>query len=75
VLVHAQGELGVHGLGVEAPGLGERVVDQRLRDPVVHDDDEADVREGAADLGRRAGLRAGPRGEIGAEIEHRDHQR
>jgi hypothetical protein len=36
VLVHPQGELGVHGLRVEAPDLDEGVVDQGLRDAVVH---------------------------------------
>jgi len=40
---------------VEAPGLGERVVDQGLRDPMVHDDEEADVPQGAVELGRRGG--------------------
>src|SRR5262249_42051737 len=73
VLVHAQGELGVHGLAVKTPGLPERGVDQLLGNSVVHDDEEADVREGPADLGRRGGAGAGPRRQIGAQIDDGDH--
>src|SRR4029450_8485034 len=69
----AQGQLGVHGLGVKAPSLGERVVDQRLGNTVVHDDEEADVGKGATDLGRRGGVGPPPRREVGAEVDHRDH--
>ena len=73
MLVHAQGELGVHGLRVEALGLGERVVDQGLRDAVVHDDEEADVLQGAPELGRRGGGGVGAPREIRPEIDDRDH--
>jgi hypothetical protein len=74
VFVHPERQLGLHGLGVEAARLGERVVDQRLRDPVVDDDEEADVLERAAELGRGGRPRTGPSGEIGAQVDHRNHR-
>jgi len=67
VLVHAQRELRVIGCAWKATGLGERAVDQDLRDAVIRDDEEADVLQRAPDfLGRRVergGLAArnGPR--------------
>jgi hypothetical protein len=73
VLVHAEGELGIRGLRVEAPGLGKGVVDQGLRDAVVHHDEKADVLQGPPELGRRGGGGAWARGEIRTEIHHRNH--
>jgi hypothetical protein len=72
VLVHAQGELGVHGLCVEAPRLAERVVDQSLRDAVVHDHEEADVLQRAPEPGRRGGGGVWAR-QVRPEIDDRDH--
>jgi hypothetical protein len=73
VLVHAQRELGIHGLGVEASRFGKRVIDQRLRDVVVHEDEESDVLQGAAELGGRGRGRAWPRSEIRSDIQDRNH--
>src|SRR5205814_7027029 len=73
VLVHPQRELGVQGLGVEAPGLAERALDQRLGDAVVHDDEEADVFERAPQRFGGGAERAWPSREIWSEIDHRDH--
>ena len=61
------------GLGVEAPSLAERVVDQGLRDAVVDDDEEADVLERAPELGRRVGECPRPLREEWTQIDHRDH--
>jgi hypothetical protein len=68
-----KGELGIGRLRVEAPGLGKGVVDQRLRDTVVHHDEEADILQGPPELGRRGGGGARARGEIRTEIHHRNH--
>jgi len=73
VLVHAQSELGVHGLGVEAPGFGEGGVHERLRNAVIHHDEEADVLERPPKLGGHGGGGAWASGEIRSEIQHGNH--
>ena len=74
VLVHQQRALRVHRLIVEAPRFGERPIDQRLRDAVVDHDEETDVLERVADLGRRRFDGAGAAGEGRAEVDDRDRR-
>ena len=65
-------ELGIHGLGVEAPRFGKRVIDQRLRDAVVHEDEKADVLQGALELGRRGSRSARPCSENRSDVHDRN---
>ena len=71
-LVHLDGELVLERLGVEARSLGEGGIDQRLRHAVADDEVEADLLEGAAQLGAEPLQRAGLAGEIGREVENRN---
>ncbi len=71
-LVHLDLEFAGVGLVVKTAIFGEHPIDQGLGDPVVADEEEADLFERRADAGGECLERTGGAREEGSEVEHRN---